>query len=218
MSKAAGSISMIGGSDGPTSVFLVGSKYKEKNPIKRCKHALMIRKHRNRIKKARRSIEPGTHTLDETICYMKEHYGMREADHAYPFYEVYIRRMRFSLVQREQLDLLPKQPELTDFHDKEAVARWHIELDEWEKQAEAIVEKLSPEVFNMDYRLFILDQGEDGSMQVELEMNRGLIVTQYSGRGFEPIQKDIYRYYGVSKEDIVKETERYQNLVTIIAQ
>ncbi|NLG05718.1 MAG: hypothetical protein GX567_18115 [Clostridia bacterium] len=178
----------------------------------------MIRKHQNRLKKAQKSIKPGTHTLEETICYMKEHYGMIEADDTYPLYEIYIRRMRFSLAQRERLDLLPKQPKIINFHDKEARDKWSQEIEEWEKQAEAIVEKLPQEVLNMDYHLFILDKGEDGSMQVELEMNRGLIETQYSGRGFGAIQKDVYRYYGVSEEDIANQTERHQNLVSILAQ
>lgn len=218
MSKFVKSFSIIGGSDGPTSIFLVGNKQKEKNPITRLKNTLRMKRHQHRLKKAKRSIEPGTHTLDEIICYMKERYGMIEADDTYPCYEEYIRRMRFSLVQRERFDLLPAQPQLKDFHDKEAVIKWHIELDEWEKKSEAIVEKLPAEIMNMDYHLFVLDKGEEGSMQVEMEKNRGLIEMQYTGRGFAPIIKNIYVYYGVSEEDIMNRTERFQNLLTIIAQ
>lgn len=218
MSKVAKSVSIIGGHDGPTSIFLLGNERKEKNLITRFKNALRIKKHQHRLEKAKRSIKPSTHTLDETICYMQERYGIIEADHTFSHYEEFVRRMRFSLVQREQVDLLPKQPELKDFHDKEAVDKWHIELDEWEKQSEKIVERMPQELLNMDYHLLVLDRGEDGSMQVELEMNRGLIEMQYSGRGFNSILKDIYVYYGVSEEDIVNKTERYQNLVTILAQ
>lgn len=126
--------------------------------------------------------------------------------------------MRFALVQRERIDLLPAQPQLKDFRDKEEVMRWQKELDEWQKAAEEVVEKLPKESFNMDYHLFTLDKGEDGSMQVELEMNRELLQIQYSGNGFDLILKDIYLYYGVSEEDIANKTERYQNLVTILAQ
>ncbi len=218
MSKVAKSVSIIGGSDGPTSIFLVGNKQKEKNLITRLENTLRMKRHQHRLEKAKRSIKPGTHTLDETICYMKEHYGIIEADATSLRYEEHKRMMCFSLVQRERIDLLPKQPELKDFHDKDAVNKWHIELDEWEKQSEAIVEKLPAEILNMDYRMFVLDKGEDGSMQVELEMNRGLIEMSYGGRGFDPILKDIYVYYGVSEEDIVNKTERFQNLVTVLAQ
>lgn len=218
MSKVAKSVSIIGGSDGPTSIFLVGNKQKEKNLITRFENILRIKRHQHRLEKAKRSIKPSTHTLDETISYMKERYGMIEADDTSLRYEEHIRMMRFSLAQRERIDLLPKQPELKDFHDKEAVYKWHIEMDEWEKQSEKIVEQVPQEILNMDYHLFVLDKGEDGSMQVELEMNRGLIEMQYSGRGFDPILKDIYVYYGVSEEDIMNKTERFQNLVTILAQ
>lgn len=218
MGKSVKSVSITRGSDGPTSVFFASRKYKEKNLIKKLQRTVMIRKYQHRLEKARRFIKPGTHTLDETIRYMKEQYGMIEADHTYPRYEEYIKRMRFSLVQRERIDLLPKQPELKDFHDKEARDKWHIELDKWEKQSEIIVEKLPEEILNMDYLLFVLDKGKDGFMQVELERNRELIEMQYSGRGFDPILKDIYLYYGVSEEDITNKTKRYQDLVTILAQ
>lgn len=217
MSKAAKSVSIIGGSDGPTSVFLVGNKYKEKNLFKRLENTVRMKRHQHRLAKARKSIRPGAHTLSETICYIKEHYGMVEADSTYPFYEENIRNMRFSLIQREQIDLLPKLPELKEFQDKEMVGLWQKEFDEWQKQSEAIVEKVPQEILNMDYHLFVLDKGEAGSMQVETEMNRGLIAMQYSGRGFDPILKDIYLYYGVSEEDILNKTERYQNLVSTLA-
>ena len=112
MSKVAKSVSIIGGSDGPTSIFLVGNKQKEKNLITRLENTLRIKKHRRRLEKARRSIKPGAHTLDETIYYMKQQYSMTEADHTYPFYEATMRSMRFALVQRERIDLLPAQPQL----------------------------------------------------------------------------------------------------------
>lgn len=217
MSKAASSVSIIGGSDGPASIFLVGKKYREKNPIKRFKQLYHIKKHQYKLNRVKKFIQPGAYTLEDTICYMEETFGIREADFTSPYYDVNRREMRFALVQRERIDLLPKQPELDEIHDKEAVAGWLSELDEWEKQARAIVEKLPPEVLNMDYRLFVLDKGEDGSMQVDMEMNRGLMQVQYSGTGFGSIQKAIYLYYGVSKEDITDKTERYQNLVTVLA-
>lgn len=86
MSKVAKSVSIIGGSDGPTSIFLVGNKQKEKNLITRLENTLRIKKHRRRLEKARRSIKPGAHTLDETIYYMKQQYSMTEADHTIPIH------------------------------------------------------------------------------------------------------------------------------------
>ena len=73
MKKNAQSVSIIGGSDGPASIFLVGNKQKEKNLIIRLENTLRKKRHQHRLEKARRSIKPGTHTLDETISYMKEH-------------------------------------------------------------------------------------------------------------------------------------------------
>lgn len=98
-------------------MFLVGKQYREKNLIKRLKQEIGIKKYQHRLEKARKSIKSGTHTLDETICYMQEQYDMTEADYTYPRYEEYMRRMRFSLVQRERIDLLPKRPKLKGFLD-----------------------------------------------------------------------------------------------------
>lgn len=73
MKKNAQSVSIIGGSDGPASIFLVGNKQKEKNLIIRLENTLRKKRHQHRLEKAKRSIKLGAHTLDETISYMKEH-------------------------------------------------------------------------------------------------------------------------------------------------
>ena len=84
MRKSAASCQIIGGADGPTTVFIAG---KEKNLRRRIIRALQDRKNRRKRDKARRSIVPGTHTVQEVILYAKERYGMVEMDSSYRGYE-----------------------------------------------------------------------------------------------------------------------------------
>ncbi|MEG0963475.1 MAG: hypothetical protein RR139_11365 [Lachnospiraceae bacterium] len=218
MSKVAKSVSVIEGSNGPTAIFLMDNKQMEKNLFRRMKHVFRIKRHQYRLQRAKKSIKPGIHTLYETICYMKEHYVMTEVDKDSPLYKKSMQRMKRSIIQREKIDLLPKLPKKKQLQNKETLYQGHQELKEWQKQAEAVAEKMSPEILNMDYHLFVLDKGEDGSMQIELEMNRALIEVQYSGnrKVMDGILRDIYLYYGVSREDIANETERYRYLLCVL--
>lgn len=52
MSKVAKSVSIIGGSAGPTSVFLLGNKQKEKNLITRFENTLRMKRHQHRLEKS----------------------------------------------------------------------------------------------------------------------------------------------------------------------
>lgn len=80
MSKVAKSISVIGGSDGPTSIFLVENKQMEKGLFQKIEKIYRIKKHQYRLSKAKKTIRPGVHTLHETICYMKEHNKFKNAE------------------------------------------------------------------------------------------------------------------------------------------
>lgn len=71
----AGSVGIIGGADGPTSVFIGGNR--EKASLKtRIRDFLSHRKR----KTASKRIVAGAHTLDEMVLYAKRTYGATEAD------------------------------------------------------------------------------------------------------------------------------------------
>lgn len=91
-------------------------------------------------------------------------------------------------------------------------------MDKWEEQAQKIVDMLPPEVVSMDYHMFVLNKGEEGTLEIEIERERQLIQMQYSGdcKVMNAIIKDIHLYYGVSQQDIEEKTERYQNLLAVL--
>lgn len=75
------------------------------------------------------------------------------------------------------------------------------------------------EVFALDYYYF---EKQDGNMQMEIQLESrfGYIGGGASGksiRKFHRIYKDVYRYYGVSEEDIKNHTKRYEDLLRQLA-
>lgn len=57
-------------------------------------------------------------------------------------------------------------------------------------------------------------------MHIQLESRFEYIGGGFSGRKnsrFKKIYRDVYKYYGVSEEDIANNTERYQNLLRTLA-
>ncbi len=75
MGKRAEAVSIIGGTDGPTSVFIVG-KGKEKRSIWQRMQAYFYRRKKDGVKK---SIIANPHTLEETIAYIREVYQIGRA-------------------------------------------------------------------------------------------------------------------------------------------
>ena len=78
MSKnGASSVGIIGGADGPTSVFIAGKKRKLplKQRIKQSWNNYWYKKHRAKVEK---TIVANPHTLDEVIGYMQKKYNAQE--------------------------------------------------------------------------------------------------------------------------------------------
>lgn len=63
---------------------------------------------------------------------------------------------------------------------------------------------------------------EQGSLQLEVNLEQEFFGISYSSRAkerkyFTRIMQDLYRYYGVTEEDIHRKSERYRVLVTILS-
>lgn len=67
--------------------------------------------------------------------------------------------------------------------------------------------------------MFIIDKGEQGRMEIELDTYAQGISVSYSGnkKVMEAVLKDIHRFYGVSQADIEHKTDRYKALVAVLS-
>ena len=212
--KSAGSVSIIGGSDGPTSVFLVGGGKKTlKQKFK--KHLFELRK-----KWYARRIKPEAHTMAEVVAYAKERYGFTELPGDAKEYLEQYKDMRTSLIIQHAPKLLGEyvaHPVLAS-HDEEGVREFQRQMEVRQKKAMEI----SEEEFPIEFYVLKKLEGKR-EMHLYLEGRFGYIGGGFSGPGrsehgkFRKLYKDIYRYYGVTKEDIINKTGRYKELLTTLA-
>lgn len=220
MKKSAGAVTIIGGADGPTSVFITGRS--EKNVFKRFQMYMLSRKYRKKHEKVVKTIVPGEHTIEETIEYMEKSYGALQVDDSYPYYEERKMEFRYSRIRQAKPELFCTErriDEPEDFDDKQAVKEWQRQIDEQDKECRNIAQSISNEEFPSDYHMFIIDKGEQGNVEVELDTYGQDISISYSGdkKVMGIILKDIYRFYGVSQADIEHTTDRYKSLVAVLS-
>ena len=226
MGKRARGVSIIGGADGPTSIFLVGGK-KKRTPKERVRGFIHERK-RNRIQK---KITANPHTPEELAAFLKREYGARELSKKSRTYQEQRRCMKESLVTRYRPELLgdlaeirfPKEQisEKTDFSDRES----RKVMEEFWKKCELRsqrAEEIPEDVFPMDFHIYEIRDSEGSRLQTGIETIWGQMGVSWSGnpkkkRAMSRISKRIYLYYGVSEEDIKKGTERYTSLVTALS-
>jgi len=220
MSKKASAVSVIGGADGPTSVFLIGGK--EKNIFRRIKNGFLNRKYRRKRDSAKKKIVPGTHTIDETVQYMISKYGAYEADENYFSYKERMEQLRCAIIQREKPELIgaDKQESPPGFlEDKEVLLAWMKKSEEMYESMLKESMSITQETFYTVCHLYVIDNA-DGRIEIETEDSRGIMGLSSSGniKKQKKIIADIYKYYGVSQSDITNNTPRYKALLAALSQ
>lgn len=215
--KEKKAVEIIGGSDGPTAVFIAG-KSKEKNPVKRVKNWAGNKKYQYNRKKAGKKVTATPHTLEETGTYIKDHYKGVEVDKNTELYQEKYREIRSSLILQHRPDLIGGplenlRPE--NVEDEEALLKWVALITERQEKANKVPE----EAFFIEYHLYEIKAKNVEEFFIEIEYQYDVLSMGYSGdtKWGDTICKDIYSYYGVTEEDIKNKTKRYQTLLSILA-
>ena len=215
LEKSAGSIAIIGGSDGPTSVFV--AKGQEKKTFKQKIQKFLYEERKKRVI---RRIKPGTHTMQEVVKLLKERYGFSEVSKEEWEYIENYKNMRVSSIFQFAPELLGEYavlPELKS-QDEEGLREFQAQ---WELRQQKATE-IPKDVFDIELHLL---EKQDGRvrMHFETEARFGHIGGGFSGCGnakrrrYERLLRKIYTYYGVTEEDIAGNTKRYQMLVRMLA-
>ena len=211
--KSAASIGIIGGADGPTAVFTAGRKIPLKQRIRRAWFDFKRRQVAKRIK-------PEPHTMEEVMQYLQSRYGFTEMDKDSEEYIRKCQEMRCSSILLYAPELLGEYatpPEFTS-HDEEGIRKFQSELEKRQQHAAEIPK----ETFDIEY--FVFEQkNKDGKMQICFEKRFGYIGANASGtkkymKSFSKIYRDVYRYYGVTQEDIDSGSRRYKELINTLAR
>lgn len=230
MKKAQG-VSIIGGADGPTSMFVLHKKkltlrqrlHRKIYDCRKAKIEKHILKNCNNIDtNSENSNDSGSnsHTLDDVCEYIVHRLGFTELDRNSSEYQEEYVEMRASYLIQYAPELLgdyANKPELKG-KSQEEIRTFMAEMDARQEAAKNI----SKEEFDID--LYEYSKNIDGSkMQIVVEKRFGYIGGGASGsnkviKQFNKIFRDVYRYYGVTKEDIINKTQRYNELVRTLAQ
>ena len=214
MGKGAGSVSIIGGADGATSIFIAGKggKIKLTTRIQNCFRKIK----RNRIK---RRITANPHTLEEVVEWLKREYGAVEVLQQSYDYQEQRKCLKTSLIIRHHPDLLGELMDLEPpgGEDMEALNAFWEKIQERDRRAEEIVD----DIFPMDFHIYEITWTENGRMRIGVETVWQVLDGSFSGdkktmKQLRKLFKKIYLYYGVTAEDIKNETERYKSLLGVL--
>ena len=215
--KSVEGVDIIGGESGPVSVFIAGKGNSHKMGLKtRIKNA----EFQLRRKFAEIKIQPGTHTKEETIAYVKEKYGFYELNSSQRRYIEVKNNMKEAIVSKYQPELLGEYEQIPfpATADKDSLNEFYKKLQERNKQLQSVSEEQLP----MDFQMYELQVG-NGYVHLELELRWDFFSVSFSGdrksrKRRKQIAKDLYCYYGVAREDIENRTERYMALVCALSE
>lgn len=215
MGKGAGSVSIIGGADGPTSIFIAGKGGKVKLTTRIQNYFRKIK--RGRIKKR---ITANPHTLEEVVEWLKREYGAMEVSQQSHNYLKQRNSLKSSLIMRHRPDLLGElmNLELPKGEDVEALKAFWEKIQERDRRAEEIAD----DIFPMDFQIYEIKWAGNDRIQIGVETVWQVLDGSFSSRDKKTMKqlrklfKKIYLYYGVTAEDIKNETERYKSLLGVL--
>ena len=213
-SKGKSGVSVIGGADGPTSIFIAGrdGKVSFREKMKR-------KRYQKKREKVENMLQADFHTIEETVEYMIRKYqaeAMSKENFSYT--ERYI-CLKESLILKHKPELLGEWGEIQPPKDYEesSLKEFFEKLDRRKEKVSEIPDHCMP----MDFHIYTIDIPKAGQIQFEVEKNWSILSGGYSGdkkgiKKLSKIAKDIYLYYGFSEEDKKNRTERFQSLVTLL--
>lgn len=167
-----------------------------------------------------KGVKADPHTLDEVCKYIKTKHGFTELSEDTEEYLEEYREMRAGLLMRYAPELLGELKEMPqpEGRSEEDIKRY-MEAFEVRKKAALQVPKGE---FDIEFHKFKKQMG-DSEIHITVE-KRYLSISGGAGgskktvKKFDKIYKDIYRYYGVTKEDIENKSKRYEELLRTLAR
>lgn len=207
-------ISIIGGADGPTSIFIAGRT--GKRPLKvRVKNWI----YGQRRKRIAGRIRPNPHTLKQLTAFMIREYGAAEVSKGSRQYQDRKASLKEGLIIQNRPELSEGLEEMKrpEEYTKEAMEEMLLQI---KRRSEAIA-RIPDDQFRMDFHVYeIVIEG--GSMEIEVDYLWDILGISYSGnkramRELKKIGRRLYVYYGVTKEDIRDASKRYSALLTALA-
>ena len=204
---------IIGGADGPISVFLI-----KKNPKLTLRQKLGKLKYKIKRTYVERTIKSNSHSLDEVMDYIVNVHGFVEIEGDQVRQEY--NEMRASFIMQYEPELLGEyatMPQLKSESKEDIMAH----IGEIQKRQQRAME-IPTEKFDIDFHRFQISFDDiNGNMHIIVEkrfayIGGGASVNKKEMKRFHKIFKDVHRYYGVTSEDIEKKSKRYEEVVRVL--
>ena len=212
--KSKSGVSIIGGADGPTSIFIAGRA--QKRPLKVRIRSILYRFKR---KRAEKKVVAGEHTLDELVQYAKNSYNLIETNSSERKYIEQQNNLKESLILQHKPEILGEMKDIPkpNIYNEKSIREYLYKI---EARREMIAE-MPDNVIPMKFHLYEIRIGDD-SLEMNIDYIWNIFAISYSGnkkvmKQFQKISKDLYIFYVVSEDDIKKKTERYLSLVTVLS-
>ncbi|MFR3638273.1 MAG: hypothetical protein ACLTV0_10320 [Faecalimonas sp.] len=212
--KSKSGVSIIGGADGPTSIFIAGRA--QKRPLKVRIRSILYRFKR---KRAEKKVVAGEHTLDELVQYAKNSYNLIETNSSERKYIEQQNNLKESLILQHKPEILGEMKDIPkpNIYNEKSIREYLCKI---EARREMIAE-MPDNVIPMKFHLYEIRIGDD-SLEMDIDYIWNIFAISYSGnkkvmKQFQKISKDLYIFYGVNEDDIKKKTERYLSLVTVLS-
>ncbi|MCX4339561.1 MAG: hypothetical protein OSJ72_07935 [Lachnospiraceae bacterium] len=202
----------INGEDGPTSVFIL------KNIKKRTLKQQLQKSAYNRKKKRIEKTITGEshHSMEDVLAFAVNECGLTELDRDSDEVREEYKQLRASFMLQYKPELLGEYAKLPPLEreDPEAVKE-HLEKCKKQFQYAVAVPK---ELFDIDVHKYIKKYSDiNESLDVVIETKYGYIGGGAAGKkavkDLNEMMIRLHKYYGVTQEDIDRQTERYKNLI-----
>lgn len=221
-SKKPVETSVIGGADGPTSVFVLKNDRSAKAALKQKMYKIG---YHIRRKIAERSVRASAHSMEEVGGYICDVLGFSEVSQETEQYRTEYEDMRASFMimyAPELLGDLAQPPEFDQLPGSETEKlREFMRQTDLRREAAKGVPK---EKFDIAFHKY--EKAEGGlQMHISTEGRYGYIgggaawdtKKEWQGRRYGRLYRKVYRYYGVTQEDIDCKTKRYEDLIRTLA-
>lgn len=209
-------ISIIGGADGPTSIFLAGSFSNAKKPVKE--------RIRNRVylwkkKRVEKKIHANPHTLKQTVEAAQRKYHAVELPKTTRTYKEQCQSAKEGMIFQNKPELLGelaeiKPPDVWNEHTAKEMLRL---ADLRSRKAASVSDSEMP----MDFHVYII-KIKGGRMELQIDFHWELFGMSYSGdakamKKLKKLGRRLYCFYGVSAADMENKSERYRSLVAALS-
>ena len=209
--KSKSEVSIIGGADGPTSIFIAGRT--RKKPLKVRIRNIIYRYRRKIVEK---KVVADSHTLDELVQYAMNTYNLIETNSTERKYIEQQKNLKESLILQHKPEVLGEMKDipLPDYFNEASVIEYFGKI----KTRSEMIAEMPDSIIPMDFHLYKI-RIDDDFLEMEIDYTWNIFGMSYSGnkavmKKFKKISRDLYSYYGVTEEDIKNKTKRYSSLVT----